>query len=88
MYTYREEREVRGVSDWLIATYLEKLGATSSAPQVWEGDGWRVTIRPEPPVRVGSLHVGRVTLIMEALDEPTFEAFFKRFDVMLMRGGG
>lgn len=88
MYTYHKEREVRGVPAWLVAHYLEKLGATPVAENCWQGNGIRVEIRPLDPVRVGGLSVGRLLLVMDAVDASTFEQFYKRLDLMLMRGGG
>ncbi len=87
-FPYKETRQVRGVPAWLIDTYLEKLGGKHVGNHVWKGDTWRVTVREQPPARVGNLSVGQVLLVMETRDAPAFRSFFQVFDRMLMRGGG
>ncbi len=87
-YGYRFEREVRAVPRWLFPEYLRKLGGQQVADGVFQGDGWQVTVRDMEPLRMGSLQLGRVWMVVETVDEETFNRFYPRLEVMLWRGGG
>ena len=87
-FTFRDEREVRGVPAWLVEEYLQKLGGQWVRDGVYKGDGWRVSVEPLPPEGVGSLRIGRVRLVTETRDKATFDAFFPRLHLKLLRGGG
>ncbi len=87
-FTYRFEREVRGVPRWLLKDYLRKLGGREVGGGVFRGEGWMVEVREMAPARVGHLTLGRVWMVVCTKDKGTFDAFYPRLELMLWRGGG
>ena len=51
-----------GVPTWLMAEYLNKLGAVQVDGEVWEKGACRMEIAKAPIKRIGSLEIGGATV--------------------------
>lgn len=83
----RYEREIRGIPLWLIRDYLHELGGQEGGGGQIEGIGWSVSLYPMDDFQIGSVRVGQVRLVLEAIPN-TYESIRQALEKKLLRAGG
>lgn len=83
----RYEREIRGIPLWLMRDYLLELGGQEGEGGQIEGSGWSVSLHPMEDFQIGSVRVGQVHLVLEAIPN-TYESIRQTLEKKLLRAGG
>ena len=79
--------EIRSVPLWLVREYLEELDGRASDETHVTGDGWQATLEKMEPVPLGSLRIGRVSLVLEG-EAQVIESLWAKLEMKLLRAGG
>ena len=81
--------ELRSTPLWLVESYLVKLeGKVVEPERRIQGPDWEAFMRPDEPVQLGSLRIGRGWLDIQGEDEAALTRLMEPLGLMLMRGGG
>ena len=81
------DRVIRGIPAWLMGEYLQEMGASDAGNGRYTHPQWSATAEQIEDFPIGSLRIGQIRFTAE-VEDAALEAFQKRLEIKLLRGGG